>query len=70
LNPAESHITFDAGWTFLGLPKYPAIPNVKQGGTVALDLLVNAATGQKVVDYRTCGGTARWTFNASRATFN
>jgi hypothetical protein len=37
---------------------------------VALDLLVNAATGQKVVDYRTCGGTARWTFNASRATFN
>ena len=29
------------------------IPNVKVGDTVALDLLVNAATGQKIVDYLT-----------------
>jgi hypothetical protein len=52
-NPSTSKVTFDPGWTFLELPKYPVIPNVKVGDTVALDLLVNAATGQKVVDYLT-----------------
>lgn len=41
------------GWTLLGLPKYPVIPHVKVGETVALDLLVNPSTGQKVVDYLT-----------------
>jgi hypothetical protein len=41
------------GWTFVELPKYPVIPKVKVGETVALDLLVNAATGQKIVDYLT-----------------
>jgi hypothetical protein len=52
-NPAASKVTFDAGWTFLELPKYPVIPNVKVGETVALDLLVNSSTGQRVVDYLT-----------------
>jgi hypothetical protein len=52
-NPAESKITFDPGWTFLRLPNYPVIAGVKIGDTVALDLLVNAGTGQKVVDYLT-----------------
>ncbi|HXB69569.1 MAG TPA: hypothetical protein VNY05_15060 [Candidatus Acidoferrales bacterium] len=52
-NPAESKVTFHAGWTFLELPKYPLIPNVRVGETVALDLLVNSSTGQKVVDYLT-----------------
>ena len=41
------------GWTLLGLPKYPVIPRVKVGDTVAIDLLVNPATGQKIVDYLT-----------------
>jgi hypothetical protein len=41
------------GWTMIGLPKYPVIPNVRLGDTVALDLLVNPATGQKIVDYLT-----------------
>jgi hypothetical protein len=41
------------GFTLLELPKYPVIPNVKVGDTVALDLLVNKATGQKIVDYLT-----------------
>src|SRR5260370_6441995 len=41
------------GWTLLALPKYPVIPGVKIGDTVALDLLANAATGQKIVDYLT-----------------
>jgi len=52
-NPAESKIAFDPGWTFLRLPNYPTIAGVKIGDTVALDLLVNATTGQKVVDYLT-----------------
>lgn len=42
-----------ADWTLLALPKYPVIPGVKVGDTVALDLLVNPATGQKIVDYLT-----------------
>ncbi len=37
------------GWTLMAPPKYPVIPTLKMGGTVALDLLVNPATGQKVV---------------------
>jgi len=43
----------EAGWTLLVLPKYPVIPDVKIGDTVALDLLINPATGQKIVDYLT-----------------
>ncbi len=45
--------TVEPGWTLLELPKYPAIPKMKAGDTVALDLLVNPATGQKIVDYLT-----------------
>jgi hypothetical protein len=55
-HPAESKISFEPGYTFLGLPRYPSIPNLKLGDTVALDLLVNAGTGQKVVDYLTLFG--------------
>jgi hypothetical protein len=53
LNRAEAKIPFEPGWTFVGLPNYPVVSNVKIGDTVALDLLVNRATGQKVVDYLT-----------------
>lgn len=42
-----------SGWTMLALPKYPLISNLRVGDTVALDLLVNPATGQKIVDYLT-----------------
>jgi hypothetical protein len=45
--------TAGLGWTLLPLPEYPAILGVKVGDTIALDLLVNAATGQKIVDYLT-----------------
>jgi hypothetical protein len=51
--PEDSRVAGGAGWTFLELPKYPVIPGVKVGDTVALDLLVNPATGQKIVDYLT-----------------
>lgn len=46
-----------SGWTQfglpMGLPKYPTIPGLRLGDTVALDLLVNPSTGQKIVDYLT-----------------
>ncbi len=44
---------FPEAWTRLSLPKYPMIPAVRVGDTVAFDLVVNPATGQKVVDYLT-----------------
>ena len=39
------------GARLLAPPKFPVIPLVHVGETVALDLLVNPATGQKIVDY-------------------
>jgi hypothetical protein len=47
------YYSVQTGRTMMGLPKYPVIPNVRPGDTVALDLLVNPATGQKIVDYLT-----------------
>jgi hypothetical protein len=41
----------DSSWTRLGLPKYPLIPEVRVGDSVTIDLLVNPASGQKIVDY-------------------
>src|SRR5215469_9605713 len=55
-HPADSKISFEPGYTFLRLPRYPVVPNLSLGDTVALDLLVNASTGQTVVDYLTLSG--------------
>jgi hypothetical protein len=41
----------DPSWTPISLLKYPLVPDVRAGDTVAIDLLENPATGQKVVDY-------------------
>ena len=41
----------DPSWTPIPLLKYPLVPDVRAGDTVAIDLLENLATGQKVVDY-------------------
>jgi hypothetical protein len=41
----------DPSWTPIPLLKYPFVPDVRAGDTVAIDLLENPATGQKVVDY-------------------
>lgn len=41
----------DPSWTPTPLLKYPLVPDVRAGDTVAIDLLENPATGQKVVDY-------------------
>ena len=43
----------DATWTAMSLPQYPKLRQVRIGDTVALDLLVNPTTGQKIVDYLT-----------------
>lgn len=39
------------GWTMLPPPKFPLISVMHAGDTVSVDLLVNPATGQKMVDY-------------------
>ncbi len=48
---------FRNGWSMgslpVGLPKYPVIPGLRLGDTVAIDLMVNPSTGQKLVDYLT-----------------
>jgi hypothetical protein len=41
----------DPSWTYVPLLKYPLVPDVRAGDSVAIDLLENPATGQKVVDY-------------------
>jgi hypothetical protein len=41
----------DPSWTPIPLLKYPLVPDVRAGDIVAIDLLENPATGQKVVDY-------------------
>lgn len=53
LRPIRADVSGPPGWKLIQLPQYPVIPNVKVGDTVALDLLVNATTGQKIVDYLT-----------------
>jgi hypothetical protein len=53
------------GWSRFGLPtgvpRYPVIPNLHVGDTVAIDLLVNPSTGQKLVDYLTLKQKQRFT---------
>jgi len=49
INEARSFV--DPAWSPVPLVKYPLIPEVRPGDTVAIDLLVNARTHQKVVDY-------------------
>jgi len=44
---------FPETWTKLALPKYPVIPEVRVGDTLAIDLMENPKTGQKIVDYLT-----------------
>ena len=41
----------------VAIPKYPAPQMVEDGTTIAIDLLVNPVTGQKLVDYLTIRGT-------------
>jgi len=40
-------------WKRLSLPKYPVIPAVRVGDTVAFDLVANPSNGRKLVDYLT-----------------
>lgn len=48
-----------SNWTPLPLPGGPVTMEVRAGETVALDLFVNASTGQKVTDYLTVKGGER-----------
>src|SRR4051812_38804053 len=52
LSRAElAEMQVDPSWTSIRLLKYPFVPDVRPGDTVAIDLLENPTTGQKVVDH-------------------
>jgi hypothetical protein len=51
LGPERLKCGTDSSWTRLPLPTYPLVPAVRAGDTIAIDLLVNRSTGQKIVDY-------------------
>ena len=46
-----AEMQIDPSWTYVPLLKYPLVPDVRAGDSVAIDLLENPTTGQKVVDY-------------------
>jgi hypothetical protein len=41
------------GWSQIAISKFPGPQQIRDGDTIALDLLVNPTTGQKMVDYLT-----------------
>lgn len=50
LSETPSTLELGPGWSLVRLPSYPGPQIVKNGDIVILDLLVNPATGQKIVD--------------------
>jgi hypothetical protein len=41
----------EPGWTLMAPPRFPVVPVMHAGDVAAIDLLINPATGQKVVEY-------------------
>jgi len=58
ITPEKMAEIFDnvGGWTLMPMPQRPATQVLSAGDTVALDLFVNPATGQRIVDYITVQG--------------
>ncbi len=61
ITPEEMSQTYEkvSNWKPLPLPAGPVTMEVRAGETLALDLFVNASTGQKVTDYLTVKGKER-----------
>ncbi len=53
ITPAKMEEIFNKvkGWRPVALPQQPASQIIRAGDTLAIDLFVNPATGQKIVDY-------------------
>jgi hypothetical protein len=51
-----------SGWTLISIPKYPEPQRVREGDTIALDLMVNPSTGQRLVDYLTITASEKTRF--------
>jgi hypothetical protein len=51
LGPLTSAVQLERGWTLIAPPNFPVVPVMHVGDTAAIDLLINPATGQKVVEY-------------------
>jgi hypothetical protein len=41
----------EPGWTLIAPPAFPVVPVMRAGDVAAIDLLINPATGQKIVEY-------------------
>jgi len=50
-DPKRMQLSAPESWTVLPLPRYPPPQIVNAGDTIALDMMVNPTTGQKIVDY-------------------
>lgn len=53
LSAARLELKDPESWSAMALPRYPAPQFVRSGDRIALDLLVNIASRQKIVDYLT-----------------
>ena len=51
IGPDKMKLDDAAGYSMLPPPLYPAPQTVHRGDTIAVDLLINHATGQKIVEY-------------------
>jgi hypothetical protein len=51
LTQGRGSFQVNPGWTLIAPPSFPVVPVMRAGETAAIDLLVNPATGQKVVEY-------------------
>jgi hypothetical protein len=49
----------DASWKQIPLPSYPNVIQVNDGETIALDLMINPSTGQKIVEYVTVNAPSK-----------
>lgn len=49
----------DTGWSQIPLPSYPNAIPLNDGETVAFNLLINPATGQKIVEYVTVNSPSK-----------
>jgi hypothetical protein len=54
--PERLRLSPAGGWTLVPLPATPGTQALRAGETLAVDLLVNPSTGQKMVDYLTIRG--------------
>ncbi|HEY3837664.1 MAG TPA: polysaccharide biosynthesis/export family protein, partial [Bryobacteraceae bacterium] len=51
ITPARIELENPSSWATISMPAYPSPQTIHPGDSIALDLFVNPATGQKIVEY-------------------